>query len=365
MVKPQATITISNTVPASGTKKIINLNKFTTMKNFMKLSLALFIGAAMFSCQQAEEPAMDGAQPEVTRAYGDKTPKLVVYVETNDTNPLNAGDYTLPNGEPLVDIVEFFASNIHKRTVNGVVEPTLYLNDKMTNLLENGGYLNYVKPLQDKGIKVLLTVLGDHQGIGVGSMNSTQTTQFAQILAHAVAKYGLDGIGFDDEYADDYSSISTSYSEIITKLHALMPADKLITVFDWGYTGSINAAARACIDYGYHGYFGATSYLSSPGIGLDKARWSPISINLGNYNDGSISTIYSNAASAKNSGYGAIMNFNLRRSSNNNPINVFQAIAGGAGYGVPVTCSNGNRAQDWTFVSSGYTITMDEVNAAQ
>lgn len=62
--------------------------------------------------------------------------------------------------------MELFASNIHKRTVNGVVEPTLYLNDKMTNLLENDGYLTYVKPLQDMGIKVLLTVLGDWQGIG-------------------------------------------------------------------------------------------------------------------------------------------------------------------------------------------------------
>ena len=57
--------------------------------------------------------------------------------------------------------MEFFASNIHKRTVNGVVEPTLYLNDKMTNLLENGGAATYVQGLQAKGIKVVLTVLGE------------------------------------------------------------------------------------------------------------------------------------------------------------------------------------------------------------
>lgn len=126
----------------------------------------LFFIATMFaavcatvSCQKVEEPATDGAQP--TRAFGDKTPKTVIYVETNDTNPLNAGDYQLADGTAYADIVELFASNIHKRTVNGVVEPTLYLNDKMTNLLENNGYLTYVKPLQDKGIKVLLTVLGD------------------------------------------------------------------------------------------------------------------------------------------------------------------------------------------------------------
>ena len=219
-----------NEIPTKGNKSIINSN-LTVMKNLFKSVMALFIGAAMFSCQQAEEPTMDQGQAPETRAFGD-TPVVAIYVETNDTNPLNAGDYTMSNGKPFAGIVELFASNVRKRTVNGVVEPTLYLNDKMTNLLENNGYLTYVKPLQDKGIKVLLTVLGDHQGIGVASMNSTQTTQFAQILAHAVAKYGLDGIGFDDEYADDWGSTnSTSYSEIITKLHALMPADKLITVF--------------------------------------------------------------------------------------------------------------------------------------
>lgn len=63
------------------------------MKRNLKLFVTLVLGATMmFSCQQAEDPTMDqGAVPE-TRAYGD-TPVVVIYVETNDTNPLNAGDY--------------------------------------------------------------------------------------------------------------------------------------------------------------------------------------------------------------------------------------------------------------------------------
>ena len=218
------------------------------MKKTFKLMAALVMGAGMmFSCQQAEEPTMDKAQEPVveTRAYGDKTPTVTIYVETNDVNPLNAGDYKLPDGTAYADIVEFFASNIHKRTVNGVVEPTLYLNDKMTNLLENGGAQKYVKGLQDKGIKVVLTVLGDWQGIGVANMNDTQTTKFAKILAHAVEKYGLDGIGFDDEYSNYSSSlISGSFGSIITKLRNLMPAGKLITVFQWGNYGSRRSMRR-------------------------------------------------------------------------------------------------------------------------
>lgn len=218
---------------------------------------ALFAGAMfMGACQQAEEPAVEPEQTDavVTRAYGDKTPKVTIYVETNDVNPLNAGDYVLPNGEPYADIVELFAANIHKRTVNGVTEPVLYLNDKMTNLMENNGYLTYIKPLQDKGIKVLLTILGDHQGIGFANMNDTQTTQFAKILAHAVEKYGLDGIGFDDEYADyNTSLVSGSFGNLILKLRDEMPAGKLISLFQYGNVGStqINASAGAELDMVY------------------------------------------------------------------------------------------------------------------
>ena len=72
----------------------------------------------MISCQQAEEPTMDKAQEPVvkTRAYGDKTPKVTIYVETNDENPLNAGDYRLSDGSAYAGIVEFFAAkDVYKR----------------------------------------------------------------------------------------------------------------------------------------------------------------------------------------------------------------------------------------------------------
>lgn len=333
------------------------------MRRLFNLLLALIIGAAMFSCQKAEEP-MDAGQVPETRAFGDKTPKAAIYVETNDVNPLNAGDYTLPNGKAFADIVEFFAANIGIRTVNGVTEPTLFLNDKLTNLLENNGYKTYVQPLQAKGIKVLLTILGDHKGIGVASMDATQTTKFAKILAYAVEKYGLDGIGFDDEYADDDGKYrAASYSEVITKLHALLPADKLITVFDWGAASSLTADAVACVDYGYHGIFDPSYFQASSSFGIAKSGWSPTSINLGNYNDGHVTNILNNASKAKAQGYGAMMYFNLRKRSEVNPTNVFTAAASGAGFGAPVSCSNGNRNQDWTFVSTGYTITYDDVPA--
>lgn len=327
---------------------------------FFFASLAAVAGM-LISCNKEMTPSVqdtDETTP-MTKAYGDKTPVVTAYIETNDTNPLNAGDYFDENGEPFFDIVELFASNIHKETVNGQVRPTLYLNDKLTPVLEGTGVTTYVRPLREVGIKVLLTVLGDWQGVGVANMTDTQAEQFAEILAYAVEKYGLDGIGFDDEYANYSGSlVSGSFGNIITKLHAKLPADKLITVFAYGYTNQINSAAGALIDYAYTNF---TYWNGTPGIsGVTKDRWAPIALNLGNtYSSSTLNTIRSNSKRTKDEGYGAIMTFNLRRSSEVDPMPVLQAISDGIGCG-ELSCDNGNRARTAGSVSTGYTLTYSE-----
>ena len=325
-----------------------------------KFFFAPLVAAAgmLISCNKEMAPSIqntDDTTP-MTKAYGDKTPIVTAYIETNDTNPLNAGDYFDENGEPFFDIVELFASNIHKETVGTQVRPTLYLNDKLTPVLENGGVDTYVHPLQELGIKVLLTVLGDWQGIGVANMNDTQAEQFATILAYAVGKYGLDGIGFDDEYANYSGSlVSGSFGNIITKLHAKLPADKLITVFAYGNTSQISSAAGALIDYAYTNF---TYWNGTPGIsGVTKDRWAPSSYNLGSSQ--ATSLVRSYAQRAKSEGYGAIMTFNLRRSSEVDPMPVLQAISDGIGCG-ELSCDNGNRARTAGSVSTGYTLTYSE-----
>ena len=331
------------------------------MKHLFRLAAFAAAFVSIFACNKIEAPQVNNA-PEVpaTKALGDKTPMLAVYVETNDVNPLNAGDYYFGDDyTTFIDIVELFAANIHKDNAGN---PTLYLNDKLTPVLENGGVEKYVRPLQDDyGIKVLLTVLGDWQEIGVANMTNTQADQFAAILAYAVEKYGLDGIGFDDEYADypwfgSGAVNNTSYSRIITTLRSLMPDDKLITVFDWGNTNTINTAAASCIDYAYHGYFG--DYRTSSNItGMNKTRWSPVSLNLGNTY--SSSQVTSWASDAKNDGYGAMMCFNLRTRNDVDPMSAFQGISNGAYGGLEVYCSNGNRSRDVVIDPDGFTITYD------
>lgn len=293
-----------------------------------------------------------------TRVFEEKMPKLIVTISVNDSNPLNAGAYLLSDGTQLFDIVELFSAGIHKEVVDENVRPTLYLNDQLAGLLEKGTPAKYVAPLQSKGLKVLLSVMGDWQGIGFASMNDTQTTQFAEILAYAVRRYGLDGVSFDDEYANYSSTNSTSYSEIITKLHALMPSDKLICVVDHGYAYTISDEALACIDFLYTLNSGIDIIKPSM-LGIEKEHNAPMAVSLSiSYTPAMLAKITSNAALVARNGYGGIYTAGLRYNGNLPALN---AIAGGA-YGETVELVEEDIFPvDWEFIPSGVTISIDDV----
>ena len=87
----------------------------------------------------------------------------IAYIEVNGFNPLNAGEWTLASsGTQFFDIVNIFAANINwieeeKRV--GVV-----LNPNVRHILDNRD--KYIKPLQDAGMRVSLTILGNGDGSG-------------------------------------------------------------------------------------------------------------------------------------------------------------------------------------------------------
>lgn len=328
------------------------------MKRNLILTAMAVVSLLSVSCNKETAPVSQNgtSAPVVTKAYGDKTPKIVVYVETNDVNPLNVGDYILADGSQFVDIVELFAANVHKDS-NG--DPCIYFNDKLTPVMENID--EYIVPLQQKGIKVVLTTLGDWQNIGVANMTDSQAQKFAEILAYVVDAYGLDGIGFDDEYSGTYATISGSWGRVIAKLRALLPAGKLITVFSYGHTSQISSAQGAMIDYAYTNF---TYWNGTPGIsGVTKDKWAPLSVNLGNtYSSYALSEIEESARQAKEEGYGAIMNFNLRQISDVSPLPVFNAEAKGAfNSSVTVIPGGGDRPRTAGSVPGGFTISYDSL----
>ncbi|MDR2150948.1 MAG: hypothetical protein LBO67_09140 [Spirochaetaceae bacterium] len=128
----------------------------------------------------------------------DQKVKTAVYIEVNDHNPLNAGSYVLEDGTLLFDYVILFAANIRNRDPEKGAA-YVHLNENVQYILDNRN--KYIVPLQEKGIKVLLALLGDHDGITFASLNDTERETFIADLKKNVEYYHLDGVNFDDEWA--------------------------------------------------------------------------------------------------------------------------------------------------------------------
>lgn len=283
------------------------------MKKGLFLTISLFTMLFATSCSNDEIPA--GTSPkEVQEVYGTtrsisaKTPKLTVYIQTKDINPLNMGEYYFTGtDEQVVDHVILFASYIHGTASTTNVK--LYHNDTQSYILDNIDTL--VKPLQDKGIKVLLGLLGDHKGVGFANLYDAQRESFAQQVAACVATYGLDGVDFDDEFAD-YNPIpgnlppsGENFSLLIQRLRELMPG-KLITAKYYGYAYSVDQAGKDALDYLWPNF---GSDYDAP-MGFPESKWASMSIHYTNgYPSG---RQIQSQADGYYDGYGAIMMFDLR-----------------------------------------------------
>lgn len=289
------------------------------MKKLLFAAIAIMAVFAT-SCSNTDDmlvASQDAQGTNATRSVGVKTPKLTTYIETNDINPLNMGEYTFAGtDEQVVDHVILFASNI-RGTVSTV---ELYHNPNQTHILNNRNTL--IKPLQDKGIKVLLGLLGDHTGVGFANLTSSQITSFANQIADCIEANGLDGVDFDDEYAE-YGKISgtpspsgANFSALITALRAHPKmSGKLITAFYYGYASGFNQSAKDALDYMWpnFGISGAPS-------GFANSKWARMSIQ---YTQGYPSASTIKAASKSYGNYGAIMMFNVREYDASGTMNNF------------------------------------------
>lgn len=290
----------------------------------------------------------------------------VAYIEVNDTNPLNVGSYyldTIPE-RPFFEGCIVFAANIHADDV----EPTLYLNENVNALLSDTD--KYIRPLQTKGIKVLLCIMGDHQGVGLGNLSEANQEKFAEILAWTIEKYKLDGIDLDDEWSDYGdnsnfpSSVSGSFSGLVLKLRDKLDTrfpneHKMITVLDYGYANTLTTEAIAAIDYGWYRFFGANIYVT-PSSPWTNAKYSAQALNLNQtYNALYQNQIKYNSAKSVAQGMGALMTYDMRIASQRNPLPALKKIAEGA-YGCSVTYDGNAYPKDWS-AGGSQTITISDI----
>ncbi|MFC4334220.1 endo-beta-N-acetylglucosaminidase H [Salininema proteolyticum] len=240
-------------------------------------------------------------------------PKRVVYVEVNNNDMANVADYTLQGtSRPAFDMAMIFAANINYDTATS--SAYLHLNDRVTETLEDAA--NQIRPLQERGTKVLLSILGNHQGAGIANFPSQEAAAaFADELAGAVETYGLDGIDFDDEWSK-YGENGTgqpnvySFVYLVSALRDRLGPDKLITLYNIGpASGSTEydgVRAGDTLDYAWNPWYGTWNVPEIPG--MEDSRLAPGAVNL-TATSPSTATYLANRTVGED--YGAIVTYNL------------------------------------------------------
>jgi hypothetical protein len=239
--------------------------------------------------------------------------QIISCMEVNDTNPLNNLCFTLKDsGKPLIDMLILFSGNINYDSETGRVYN--YNNPNVQHLLDNRE--KYLKPLQDRGIKVVLGLLGNHDRSGVANMADETAREFAKEMKAVADAYQLDGFFFDDEYSEYQTPPPTGFvapsnnaaARLFYEAKKIMP-DKLMCAYVYGRTQSFpnpvdGVSAGEFVDWGIHNYFGGSD-LSRNYPGLQKSGMALYSqeFNLNYY------ATKGNLEMLRNNGYGGNMIF--------------------------------------------------------
>jgi len=246
------------------------------------------------------------------------TPFTTAYVEVNSNSFHNPGCFTY--GSPAKQVFAFaviFAANINADASGNAV---LYFNPQVQSTLTSGN----IAYLQSLGIKVLLTVLGNHENAGWGCFTTYATADsFAVQCAKAVTQYGLDGIDIDDEY-------STCTTNTVSALRSALGTGKYITkaLFDdtQYFSATYNGKkAGDILDYGWEMTYGNTNYSGrlQPYLnaGMPKSKLA-IGVDIGGTDETTA------AQFVKNNGYAAVMTYNISTTSQTNLSKVTKTLFG-------------------------------------
>jgi Glycosyl hydrolases family 18 len=282
-------------------------------------------------------------------------PISVAYVEVNTNSITNVGRYKLADGSNVFDIAVIFAANINYNGSKAV----LYCNPQVQSILDNSS--TQIRPLQAKGIKVVVSLLGNHQGAGISNFTSpAAAADFASQVRNLLYYYGLDGVDMDDEYAD-YGTNGTpqpndqSIGWLITALRQAMPY-KLITFYNYGPASDSLAKTSpkigAQLNYAWNSIYDTYNPPDVPG--LTKLQLSPAAVDI----QGTPSTDAARLAQrTKSEGYGAYMTYNLGGGNNSAYISAFtKPLYGQAAIYTPLSskgelvhgCLNGNGTIDYS-----------------
>lgn len=281
-------------------------------------------GSVEFSSSAVSSIGFSDAPADKARKYMDNEPAQVLFncIEVNNTNPLQTQNFRLKTSDKyFFDAVILFSSNINFSKKENVVY--IHNNDNVQAILNH--YDHYIKPLKDKGIKVILSILGNHDGSGLANMDDTRCRLFAKAIADTLDKYNLDGVFFDDEYSDYYSNDlnamgfkgfqnypSTACASRLAYETKKAIGDRWVIPYKYG---AFNALAPVdgvnpaeFVDYVLLDYNQWPMWTSAQSAypGIEKSQWGAGSINLSGYTNWT-----NHRQNARTAGYGALMLYNL------------------------------------------------------
>lgn len=236
-------------------------------------------------------------QATVSTPNVDRKIKNLCYVEVNRESMRNVGEYFMASDKkPFFDIASVFAANIR---LNEEGQPYVSCNEQTRFVLDN--IEKTVRPLQAKGIKVHLSILGDHTAAGMRSLSKEAAQVFAKDLRAYMDIYGFDGVDFDDEYSTYVTDQSVEpyipspavapsieectaqrYADLVYECRRLMP-DKTIGIY-W-YTGSDypegsvgGKNVEELVDYSIYGLYG--KWRSIPADVVSNSKQCPYAVEV-------------------------------------------------------------------------------------
>ena len=171
----------------------------------------LAAGADSYIILVRDVTAFPGAEKYYDGKPGMKT---VAVMEVNSINPLNTMGFTLKrSGKQFFDAVVLFSANINFDAATGRVYVSR--NDNIQALLDQRE--KYLRPLQERGIKVVLGILGNHDISGISTLSPEVAKKFAQEVKTVCDAYELDGVFLDDEYTKYEDAASGRYPGFVAQ----------------------------------------------------------------------------------------------------------------------------------------------------
>jgi hypothetical protein len=139
--------------------------------------------------------------------------------------------YRRADGSYQINVVNLVGGNFKKRTCEeGFLPPYLHFDDALIQVFNDGS----VQKLQQAGIKVVLTIMGDHGYYGWSSIPEDKIQDFVDYLNVSILNptsgFGLDGIDIDDEY---YACRADSLVPTVKAMYETFPEGTIISKALW------------------------------------------------------------------------------------------------------------------------------------